>query len=50
MPEVLPMASTLEGFEGLAWHAMCAPTGTPQAIVDWLNQIIVTPIACATPQ
>ncbi len=45
MPEVPPIANTLKGFELLAWYAMYAPTGTPQAIVERLNQIIVTAMA-----
>lgn len=41
MPEVPPIASTLKGFELLAWYAMYAPTGTPQAIIERLNKVIV---------
>ncbi len=45
MPEVPPIAQTLKGFELLAWYGMYAPAGTPQAIIDRLNQVIVTAMA-----
>jgi len=45
MPEVPPIANTLKGFELLAWYAMYAPAGTPQAVIDRLNQIIVSSMA-----
>lgn len=45
MPEVPPLASTLKGFELLAWYAMYAPAGTPQTVIDRLNQIIVSSMA-----
>ncbi|MEK7344320.1 MAG: tripartite tricarboxylate transporter substrate binding protein [Pseudomonadota bacterium] len=45
MPEVPAIASTLKGFELLAWYAMYAPAGTPQVVVDRLNQVIVTAMA-----
>lgn len=40
MPEVPPIAATINGFELLAWYAMYAPAGTPQAVVDRLNKAI----------
>jgi tripartite-type tricarboxylate transporter receptor subunit TctC len=45
MPEVPPIANTLKGFELLAWYAMFAPAGTPQTVIDRLNQIIVSSMA-----
>jgi tripartite-type tricarboxylate transporter receptor subunit TctC len=45
MPEVPPIANTLKGFELLAWYAMYAPVGTPQTVIDRLNQIIVSSMA-----
>lgn len=45
MPEVPPIANTLKGFELLAWYAMYAPAGTPQAVIDRLNQVIVSAMA-----
>jgi tripartite-type tricarboxylate transporter receptor subunit TctC len=45
MPEVPPISNTLKGFELLAWYAMYAPAGTPQAVIDRLNQIIVSSMA-----
>lgn len=45
LPEVPPIANTLKGFELLAWYGLYAPTGTPQAIIDRLNQVIVTAMA-----
>lgn len=45
MPEVPPIANTLKGFELLAWYGLYAPTGTPQAIIDRLNQVIVSAMA-----
>lgn len=45
MPEVPPIANTLKGFELLAWYAMYAPAGTPQPIVDRLNQGIAAAMA-----
>lgn len=45
MPEVPPIANTLKGFELLAWYAMYAPAGTPQTVIDRLNQIIVSSMA-----
>jgi len=42
MPEVPPIANVLKGFELLAWYGMYAPAGTPQAVIDQLNQTIVS--------
>lgn len=36
LPDVPAIAETLKGFELIAWFAMFAPAGTPQAIVDRL--------------
>lgn len=40
MPDVPPIATTLPGFELLAWYAMYVPTGTPPAIIERLNREI----------
>ena len=45
LPDVPAIASTLKGFELLAWYAMYAPAGTPQSLIDRLNQAIVTAMA-----
>ncbi len=45
MPEVPAIANTLKGFELLAWYAMYAPAGTPQAVIDRVNQVIVSAMA-----
>lgn len=45
LPDVPAIASTLKGFELLAWYAMYAPAGTPQSLIDRLNQTIVTAMA-----
>ncbi|MFN9490317.1 MAG: Bug family tripartite tricarboxylate transporter substrate binding protein [Betaproteobacteria bacterium] len=36
LPDVPAIAETVKGFELIAWFAMFAPAGTPQAIVDLL--------------
>lgn len=36
LPEVPAIAETVKGFELIAWFALFAPAGTPQAIVDRL--------------
>ena len=45
MPDVPPIANTLKGFELLAWYAMYAPAGTPQAVIERLNRVIVGAMA-----
>lgn len=45
LPDVPAIAGTLKGFELLAWYAMYAPSGTPQTVIDRLNQVIVTAMA-----
>jgi tripartite-type tricarboxylate transporter receptor subunit TctC len=45
MPEVPTIATTLKGFELLAWYAMYAPAGTPQLVIDRLNQVVVAAMA-----
>ncbi len=45
MPDVPAIANTLKGFELLAWYAMYAPAGTPQAVIDRVNQVIVSAMA-----
>jgi tripartite-type tricarboxylate transporter receptor subunit TctC len=36
LPDVPAIAETLPGFEALAWHALVAPAGTPQEVIDIL--------------
>jgi len=36
LPDVPAIAETLPGFEALAWHALVAPAGTPQEVIDVL--------------
>jgi tripartite-type tricarboxylate transporter receptor subunit TctC len=37
LPEVPTLAETLPGFEAVAWYAIAAPPGTPQAITEKIN-------------
>jgi tripartite-type tricarboxylate transporter receptor subunit TctC len=38
LPDVLPIADFVAGYEGSGWVGICAPKGTPADIVDKLNQ------------
>jgi len=40
MPDLPPIADTLPGVEGTAWHAVFAPARTPPDVVDRLNRAI----------
>ena len=44
-PDVPAIAETLPGFECVNWYAMLAPTGTPVAIINKLNAVMVKMIA-----
>jgi len=37
LPDILPVADTVPGFELVTWYAIFAPAGTPAAIVNRLN-------------
>ncbi len=37
LPDVPAIAETLPGFEAVAWYAIVAPAGTPDAIADKIN-------------
>lgn len=41
LPSVPPMATTLPGFELVAWYALYAPAGTPQAVIQRVHQEVV---------
>ncbi len=41
LPEVPPIADTLPGYEARGWNGILAPAGTPRAIVERLNQVLV---------
>src|SRR4029077_196141 len=40
-PTLPTIASTVPGFEAVILHAMYAPTGTPPAIINQVNQEVV---------
>ena len=40
LPQVPTIATTLPGFESLVWWGLAAPTKTPDAVVDRLNQAV----------
>jgi len=40
LPEVPTVAETVPGYEASSWSGVCAPSGTPAAIVDLLNKEI----------
>ncbi|MGC2123270.1 MAG: tripartite tricarboxylate transporter substrate-binding protein, partial [Xanthobacteraceae bacterium] len=40
LPEVSTVSETLPGFDATAWDGICAPKGTPAAIVDTLSSNI----------
>ena len=41
LPDVPPIADRLPGYEARGWNGILAPAGTPRAIVDRLNQVLV---------
>ncbi|RYF80554.1 MAG: tripartite tricarboxylate transporter substrate binding protein, partial [Comamonadaceae bacterium] len=41
LPDVPPVADTLKGFAIDTWWGLVAPAGTPQAVLDKLNQAFV---------
>ena len=41
MPDVPPIADTLQGYEARGWNGILAPAGTPRAIIAKLNQEFV---------
>jgi tripartite-type tricarboxylate transporter receptor subunit TctC len=41
LPDVPPIADLLPGYEARGWNGILAPAGTPRAIVDQLNQVLV---------
>ena len=45
MPELPPVAETLPGYETYSWNALFAPAGTPQPIVDRLNEAALAALA-----
>jgi len=51
-PEVPPISDTIKDFEIISWIGMFAPSGTPQPIVDRLNEevkrILATPEVTAS--
>jgi tripartite-type tricarboxylate transporter receptor subunit TctC len=48
LPDVPALAETHAGFETVAWFGLLAPTGTPKAVVDRVNQAVN--IALADPE
>jgi tripartite-type tricarboxylate transporter receptor subunit TctC len=45
LPDVPPLAEFLPGFEASGWSGVCAPKGTPAAIITLLNREINAAIA-----
>jgi tripartite-type tricarboxylate transporter receptor subunit TctC len=46
LPEVPTISEQgVAGYEMSTWHSVCAPSGTPRPIIDWLNRQIVAVIA-----
>ena len=45
LPDVPALAETYAGFETVAWFGLLAPTGTPMAVVDRVNQAVNTALA-----
>jgi tripartite-type tricarboxylate transporter receptor subunit TctC len=45
LPDVPALAETYPGFETVAWFGLLAPTGTPKAIVDRVNQAVNVALA-----
>jgi tripartite-type tricarboxylate transporter receptor subunit TctC len=45
LPDLPTMADFIPGFEISAWYGICAPRGTPEAIVDKLNKEINAALA-----
>jgi tripartite-type tricarboxylate transporter receptor subunit TctC len=45
LPEVSTVSETLPGFDATAWDGICAPKGTPAAIVDTLSSNIADGLA-----
>jgi tripartite-type tricarboxylate transporter receptor subunit TctC len=45
LPDVPALAETYPGFETVAWFGLLAPTGTPKAVVDRVNQAVNTALA-----
>jgi tripartite-type tricarboxylate transporter receptor subunit TctC len=37
LPDVPSVSETLPGFDAATWNGMCAPKGTPAAVIDTLN-------------
>jgi tripartite-type tricarboxylate transporter receptor subunit TctC len=44
-PEVPPLAQFLPGYEASSWSGLCAPKGTPAAIVETLNREVNAALA-----
>ena len=42
LPDVPTVAATVPGYEASSWSGVCAPSGTPPAIVEMLNKEINT--------
>ena len=45
LPDVPALAETYAGFETVAWFGLLAPTGTPKAVVDRVNQAVNVALA-----
>jgi len=45
LPDVPTVAESVPGFEATGWYGICAPAGTPTAIIDKLNAQINTSLA-----
>ncbi len=47
LPEIRPIAETVQGYEALAWTGVGVPTGTPVEVIDRLNREINAGLANA---
>jgi len=45
LPDVPTVAETLPGFEAVSWLGLLAPAGTPQAVIDKVNQDTINALA-----
>jgi len=41
MPDVPSVSETVPGYKALGWNGVLAPKGTPEAVIERLNQLIV---------
>lgn len=42
LPDVPTVAETYPGFESMTWYGLFAPAGTPEAVVQQVNEVVTT--------